>query len=196
MQRLYLMRHGQTVYNLDRILQGRCDSPLTELGIEQARRAGAWLRNHGAAPVRLASSPLPRAHDTLDIVMDENPSFAALPRSDEHGLIERCYGTYEEGPLADLPVDPWVPGDALVEVGGDTTAEALGRMTTTIVRLLDESAGDVLCVSHGSVVNLFRASWERLARCPQDVHLKNCCILVFDYDPAARTFSNTLIVNP
>ncbi|HSC81369.1 MAG TPA: histidine phosphatase family protein, partial [Chitinolyticbacter sp.] len=34
---LYLLRHGQTEYNRDRRLQGQCDSPLTELGIAQAR---------------------------------------------------------------------------------------------------------------------------------------------------------------
>ena len=36
---IYLLRHGQTGYNLERRIQGRCDSPLTSLGREQAR---AW----------------------------------------------------------------------------------------------------------------------------------------------------------
>ncbi len=61
---------------------------------------------------------------------------------------------------------------------------------------MDESDGDVLAVSHGSVTNLFKKTWERLARCPQDVALGNCCVLVFDYDPVAKTFSNTKIMNP
>lgn len=33
---LYLMRHGQTLFNLQHKIQGWCDSPLTELGIKQA----------------------------------------------------------------------------------------------------------------------------------------------------------------
>ena len=37
MPRLYLMRHGQTEFNVQQLVQGRCDSPLTDLGIAQAR---------------------------------------------------------------------------------------------------------------------------------------------------------------
>ena len=45
--RLYLVRHGQTVFNTRQLIQGRCDSPLTELGRDQARAAAAWLRSEG-----------------------------------------------------------------------------------------------------------------------------------------------------
>lgn len=196
MKHLFLMRHGQTEYNLAHRIQGHCDSPLTELGIEQARTSALWLRDERIVPARLASSPLPRATRTLDVVVEVNPGFAALPRTDEDGLIERCYGSFEGGPQADLPADPWDPKDALVPYGGDSEAEARERMVATLTRLMDESDGDVLAVSHGSVTNLFKKTWERLARCPQDVALGNCCVLVFDYDPVAKTFSNTKIMNP
>ena len=36
---LYLMRHGQTLFNVRRKIQGWCDSPLTELGKQQALKA-------------------------------------------------------------------------------------------------------------------------------------------------------------
>lgn len=36
MKHLYMMRHGQTLFNVRRRIQGSCDSPLTELGIKQA----------------------------------------------------------------------------------------------------------------------------------------------------------------
>ena len=36
---LYLMRHGQTLFNVRRRIQGWCDSPLTELGKQQALKA-------------------------------------------------------------------------------------------------------------------------------------------------------------
>ena len=58
MATLYLMRHGQTEFNLKKLVQGHCDAPLTPLGIEQARRAAAWYREHDVQPARLASSPL------------------------------------------------------------------------------------------------------------------------------------------
>ena len=43
---LYLMRHGQTLFNLQHKIQGWCDSPLTELGIKQAKVAGKWFKDH------------------------------------------------------------------------------------------------------------------------------------------------------
>ena len=41
---LYLMRHGQTLFNLQHKIQGWCDSPLTELGIKQAKVAEKWFK--------------------------------------------------------------------------------------------------------------------------------------------------------
>ena len=42
---LYLMRHGQTLFNLRRKMQGHCDSPLTPLGVKQAEIAGKYFEN-------------------------------------------------------------------------------------------------------------------------------------------------------
>ena len=41
----YLMRHGKTLFNVRRKIQGACDSPLTEQGIIQAKEAGERLGN-------------------------------------------------------------------------------------------------------------------------------------------------------
>ena len=41
---LYLMRHGQTLFNVRRKIQGWCDSPLTELGKQQALKAKENLK--------------------------------------------------------------------------------------------------------------------------------------------------------
>lgn len=39
----YLMRHGQTRFNVQGRIQGACDSPLTEEGIEQAKAARRYF---------------------------------------------------------------------------------------------------------------------------------------------------------
>lgn len=197
MSTLYLMRHGQTEFNLGRLVQGHCDSPLTALGAEQARKGAAWLRGHGIAPARVASSPLGRARRTLDIVVEEMPSLRSVPRTDEEGLIERCYGSFEGGPMDALPRSPWDPGDSCVPFGGDSEASARDRIVSTLTRLMREArGGDVLAVSHGSITTLFKKAWGDRARCDQDVKLGNCCILEFEFDPDHETFSNTRIVNP
>ena len=70
MSRLYLLRHGQTQYNLQGRVQGHCDSPLTELGASQAHAAGAWLAAQGVSFERIFSSPLGRALATAEVARE------------------------------------------------------------------------------------------------------------------------------
>jgi probable phosphoglycerate mutase len=67
---IYLLRHGQTEFNTERRIQGRCDSPLTEFGKEQAKAMGAKLRAllDGSAEFELVSSPQPRALISAELV--------------------------------------------------------------------------------------------------------------------------------
>ena len=66
MKHLYLMRHGQTLFNVRRKIQGWCDSPLTELGIEQAKAARECLQD--ITFDHYYSSTAERCCDTLEIV--------------------------------------------------------------------------------------------------------------------------------
>lgn len=43
---LYLVRHGQTYFNYYHKVQGRCDSPLTEMGIHQVEMARDYFQKH------------------------------------------------------------------------------------------------------------------------------------------------------
>ena len=67
---LYLMRHGQTLFNVRRKIQGWCDAPLTELGIKQAEIASEYFKNNNITFDHAYSSTSERACDTLEIVTD------------------------------------------------------------------------------------------------------------------------------
>lgn len=203
-KRLYLMRHGQTLYNVQKLVQGRCDSPLTSTGIEQAREASEWLARQGVSFDRICSSPLGRAYNTACIAREalqkaERASGAARPVPKIEvvdGLIERSYGPYEEGPQDAVPAGVWDPGEALVPCGGEGSEAVRARMVATLRGIMErEDARNVLAVSHGSATLQFKRAWEHAARCDQGRPLGNCCILVFDYDEDAGSFSNTEIVN-
>ena len=60
--KLYLARHGETEWNLYKKLQGRLDSPLTEVGKTQAEQLGQKLMGEGVA--KIYASPLGRASQT------------------------------------------------------------------------------------------------------------------------------------
>src|SRR5689334_8295809 len=67
---IYLVRHGQTEFNVARRYQGQGDSPLTLLGQMQAKRMGERLAGLVGDPTgwRIVSSPLGRAVATAKII--------------------------------------------------------------------------------------------------------------------------------
>lgn len=66
---LYLMRHGQTLFNLEHKIQGWCDSPLTELGINQAKIAGRYFTDN---KIKLDHCYASTSEDTLELVTGAN----------------------------------------------------------------------------------------------------------------------------
>ena len=64
------MRHGQTLFNVRRKVQGWCDAPLTDLGIEQAKTTGKYFKACNITFDQAYSSTSERACDTLELVTD------------------------------------------------------------------------------------------------------------------------------
>ena len=183
MKRLYLLRHGQTEFNVKKLVQGRCDSPLTDLGRKQAGMAAAWLKGHDVVPNKVVSSPLGRAMDTASLVATEllGPDAAVEPCE---GIIERSYGTFEEGPHDALPTDVWDPGEDLVPFGGEGSHALQERMVSTLAYLMSaEDVETLLAVSHGSASRQFiKAAAPEGFELP--TKLPNCAIMIFDFDEA------------
>lgn len=181
MKRLYLLRHGQTEFNVKKLVQGRCDSPLTDLGRKQAGMAAAWLKAHNVVPDKVVSSPLGRAMATAGLVATELLGPDAAVESCE-GIIERCYGTFEEGPHDALPTDVWDPGEDLVPFGGEGSQALQARMVDTLTNLMGaEGIETLLAVSHGSASRQFiKAAAPEGFELP--AKLPNCAIMIFDFD--------------
>lgn len=181
MKKLYLLRHGQTEFNVKKLVQGRCDSPLTDLGRKQAGMAAAWLKGHDVVPDKVVSSPLGRAMDTAQLVATEllGPDAAVEPCE---GIIERCYGTFEEGPHDALPTDVWDPGEDLVPFGGEGSRALQERMVGTLTNLMGaEDTETLLAVSHGSASRQFiKAAAPEGFELP--TKLPNCAIMIFNFD--------------
>lgn len=57
MKKIYLMRHGETLFNTMDVNQGQCDSPLTENGIRQAKAAKAWFDAHTTSILMRSTAP-------------------------------------------------------------------------------------------------------------------------------------------
>jgi 2,3-bisphosphoglycerate-dependent phosphoglycerate mutase len=88
MPKLILVRHGQSIWNLQDRFTGWVDVPLSPLGIEEARLAGERLKG---MPIDVAyTSVLTRAQHTLQILMDT--AELDVPVIRDPALNERMYG--------------------------------------------------------------------------------------------------------
>src|SRR4030066_267920 len=91
---LVLLRHAQSLWNLENRFSGWADMDLSEGGIAEAHRAGRLLRDHGLRFDRAFVSPLKRATQTLDIVRAELGQ-DNLPATVDWHLNERHYGALQ-----------------------------------------------------------------------------------------------------
>ena len=151
MKEFYLMRHGQTRFNVQHRIQGVCDAPLTEVGIEQAKKAGQYLAKQEPIFDYVFTSTSERASDTLEIVTGRT-DYERLK-----GLKGQDFGAFEGQPEYLTPKtlpDGQGFGDYFVQFGGESTTQVRDRMELTI-RAIMESVADgskSLLVSHGPMI--------------------------------------------
>jgi probable phosphoglycerate mutase len=178
---IYLIRHGQTEFNREDRVQGRVDSPLTELGLAQANAMGERLRALKAAEGgdwRIDASPLGRAQHTARIVAER----AGLPAPcTDARLIEVAYGELEGLTRAErearFPQFAGVTGIFGQAPGGETLAEVLARVGGWLADAQREpEGGHVVAVAHVGVIRVLRglhlgldAAGMRALDKPQDV---------------------------
>lgn len=91
---LILLRHGQSVWNLENLFTGWTDVGLTEQGREEARRAGLLMRDEGLVPDVLHTSVLVRATETADLAL-EAAGWSDIPTKRSWRLNERHYGALQ-----------------------------------------------------------------------------------------------------
>ena len=176
---LYLMRHGQTLFNKRRKIQGSCDSPLTSEGINQAKLAKEYFEKNSIKFDHAYSSTQERASDTLEIITD-------LEYVRLKGLKEWNFGTFE-GESEDLNPKPdekrGTYGDFFVKYDGESDLEVQERMNNTLLDIMKkDDHKSVLAVSHGGACFMFLRKWEDLSKRNDKVRFSNCCILKFEYE--------------
>ena len=174
MKTIYLTRHGQTLFNLQHKIQGFCDSPLTELGINQAKIAKEYFIREGIKLEEAHSSTSERAVDTLEILTE-------LPFKTHKKLKEWNYGTFEgEGEHLNPPI-PY--NDFFVQFGGEDQLEVEKRLNEAITKIAAESSNEqILIVSHGGAIANFYRKWENYSQVRREGAIPNCSIFKYEYD--------------
>ena len=188
-KKLYLMRHGQTLFNERKKIQGSCDSPLTELGKKQARIAGLYFKENGITFDHAYSSTQERASDTLEIVTDSNMPYTRLK-----GIKEWNFGLFEGEPeyLNPKPAPgKRTYGDFFVASGGEGDTDVQKRMSQTLIKIMErDDHKNVLAVSHGGSCYMFFLQWA--GDYPHNGHSQNCTIFEYEFENGQFTLINVI----
>lgn len=156
MNRVLLLRHGQSTWNAEQRWQGQADPPLSPLGAAQARQAGERLRAEAAPVAEVVASDLGRAHTTARILSEElglDPDAVVL----EPGLRERNVGEWSGLTRPEIEakwpgiLEDWSQGKMTVIPGGE--GDIGPRVAPVVERLAAEADGTVLAVTHGGVIH-------------------------------------------
>lgn len=156
--RILLVRHGQTEGNVAGVWQGQSDTPLTEHGLQQARRLGERLK--GEAFDVAISSDLTRSVRTTALVLAHHPHLSPIYMEDvrEHalGIFElRLRAVYEQ---AKREFEMAHPGQVFVPEGGESEDRFGARVRRVREMLLDQYRGKTVLVSaHGGFNTCFIA---------------------------------------
>ena len=160
---LYVVRHGETIWNQENKVQGITDIPLTEKGKEEAKELQNLIKGLNIDVV--ISIPLTRARETAKIIVDN-----CLPINTDDRIKERDWGL-NEGADIDT-VDKWDCWDIILNTrvqNIEPIQDFMYRVSSFIedikIRYKDKN---VLVVTHGAVSRVIHYLLEKI---PEDANL-------------------------
>jgi len=203
--KLILVRHGETHWNKDGLIQGGdSDIELNDTGLEQARKLAAFLKNEPI--IAILSSPLRRAIATAEVIASHHQ----LPVEIDQGLRELKVGDLEGISISDLRttfsrflLKWWQDGEAMKLPNGESLVELQQRAWKVIEGVLERHKTDpehnqdttVVVVSHyfvtlAIILKALNLPLDRFIKFKLD--LGGVSILEFrDYGARLVTFNDT-----
>jgi probable phosphoglycerate mutase len=162
---VYLARHGQTAYNLERRFQGHLPVPLDETGLEQAADLAERASRHEFAA--LWCSPLRRARETADIVGER----IGLEPREEPRMMETDAGEWTDRLFVDVQAEDPEGFAGFIEgrpgfgfPGGESFAQQGARVAAALADI-EQGELPTLVVCHGVVIRiaLFQRAGHKVA---------------------------------
>ena len=190
---LILMRHGQSIWNLQNRFTGGVDVPLTSKGIKQAKKAGKELKNLGISIDYVYSSKLSRSIETARFVIN---GLEALNKNEKitqiSALNERDYGDlsgkYKEELVkiyGEKKVLEWRRSFKINPPKGESLEDVLKRVKPFLDRKmipLLKKGKNILIVAHGNALRAFRlATGEYSVKNIFNVHIPPCIPVIYEY---------------
>ena len=161
--RFFVIRHGETAWNVEGRFQGQKDTALNEKGLAQAATLGERLAGHSFEAV--LTSPLDRAKKTAELAaakcefgeFTEIPAFTEINHGDWEGRLSTEVA--EEWPKLlrrwhTAPETVKMPGE-----GGESLEDIARRAVPAVEAAAKKYKGDVLLASHDAVIKVLLCYW-------------------------------------
>jgi len=157
MLQIFFIRHGETVFNVEKRIQGHSPTPLNAKGIKQAKDVASFFKNKQVD--KLYTSHLVRACQTaaeLEKVVGKKAILAKDWAERSEGFLE---GLTEEELLQKHPTvrDEWrIQGFNWKPEGGESINELFVRVKRGFEELVRSNEGTIIVVSHGGPIRALR----------------------------------------
>lgn len=180
MTHFYIIRHGETVFNRKGRIQGWCDSPLTDLGVSQAKQLGKELKNILFDVCFCSTSE--RAIDTANYILGGR-NVKIIPSKK---LKEQSYGDFEAEKSVNIFKDGVSFPDGYRFCGGENHSDVIERVMNELKKIASEYPNaNVLVVCHGSaikhIVNYLSPGFV-MEKPTTAALVPNCSITQINYD--------------
>lgn len=182
---LYIMRHGETDWNKQGLLQGSVDIPLNDYGEELAAVTREGLKKEGIIFDRVFSSPYLRAKKTAEIM---NAGSTVSIITDDR-IREMSFGPYEGIRVRELRTNPHYirinqcfddPVHYQCEGNAESYEEVFARIHSFLngcILPLEHSCKNVLVVCHGAIARAFISIIKEMPLADYwTLHQPNCCV--------------------
>ncbi len=161
MSKLLLVRHGQTSANIEQVWHGHTDTPLTELGLQQAASLARYFHHYQPKVGAIYASPLQRARITAECIAEPLGQAVRLdPRLMEFGVGDwegRSFDALrgELGFFKGMMADEHHRAPA-----GESRCEVTTRFVTAVEEIQREHPGEnIVVVAHGVAIAFALSHW-------------------------------------
>ena len=185
---IYIVRHGETIWNEKKLLQGRTDIELNENGRRLARITGEHLRDTHFDMV--FSSPLQRAYETARLIIGDRD----IPIKTNDLIKEMCFGDWEGQNMSQLLKDesqdfqyffkqpqfyhPTTHGESF-----DELCDRASRFMTEYIEPLAVKYSRVMIVAHGAINKalMMHVKHQDMKDFWSGGLQQNCNVMILDY---------------
>ncbi len=178
MGKIYFVRHGETVWNVENKICGKSDSPLTENGHAQAVETGKKILEMGIKADMILCSPLSRARDTAQHISE----VTGIPMREELRLIEQNFGKYEA--TARNGKEFQEAKKQFLNRYGD--GESMFQLAQRIYNLLDDlkaDGGDYILVAHNGIARVVNSYFYEMTNDEYAAFgIRNCDIREYSFE--------------